>query len=948
MANPSLRLPTAFLAMLVIPSMATLPYNPTRALFSPSSKSDTVYVFQPPTAALSSSQLLAINTTRSFSADSLPYTTISSSLPFLSDGKMEAFTPVMDEDGNILVYAGNCSDAVRGSEFWRFSPTNNSLDLHGAWAKMDLSSSGVETPSLDGPNYLAAAIAFASTNTTKSGMYIFGGMCPNSGSSTIDTWTQSANYSNKMLTIEMAGALSPSSTNYNLGTSSSRGPPIAEAGFSITPLEPTFSDSSDGNGIRHKSQNFVLLGGHTQEAFINMSQVALLSLPEESWSFLPVQPPTPANRTGLSTRDVTTVHPRSGHTALLTPDGKSVIVFGGWVGDVTISADPQLAILELGEGFGGRGEWQWSVPTQTGMGPELGSGLYGHGAVMLPGGVMMVVGGYTIPTIGNANAKRSDPSRSVRNYFYNTTSSSWISMYIHPNATSGESSSSVHGADTMTTDKKVGLGAGLTLGFLALIGVIIVYFWYSHRLKQRREAREEELRNLAAGGQRAHFLGQGNTDMEERSRSSRDAYSWSVSNQGPSVKGAERTGLLFEVPSPTRGLRRSVYSRGAYQTAPRYDERRRSRGSGNIHPIDERDEYGEDVVDGTSSMKPEMMQQRSGAILGSVPNLDPFRDLREVSRSPSPQSPARERALEVQNWVSDWAAADALMHHHGGRISPDKTDRTSSTLSEQSTRSTLSAHSFQRSGGTVSRSMSQRSAALFSSKPLSKTTITAATSSFIATQGGSRDHSPNQRRSQSLTLLSNPRRTTTSDTFMTAPTSFRQLQVESEALLGGYSSGGETSPTKPNSRARGWMGSVRRAFAGADRSTSTSPENGYRSNSSSPTNHQHTDTGLPKRAASASAMLWQRKQGAKDWDVEGGGNVDLGTNTKLRGAEDEEWDVESAVERRVVQVMFTVPREKLRVVNAGPDGDGESILSVKEKDINDGNGNGKGKGKEKG
>jgi hypothetical protein len=36
--------------------------------------------------------------------------------------------------------------------------------------------------------------------------------------------------------------------------------------------------------------------------------------------------------------------------------------------------------------------------------------------------------------------------------------------------------------------------------------------------------------------------------------------------------------------------------------------------------------------------------------------------------------------------------------------------------------------------------------------------------------------------------------------------------------------------------------------------------------------------------------------------------------------------VEAAVERRLVQVMFTVPKEKLRVVNATPgEGDGMSI-----------------------
>jgi hypothetical protein len=43
-------------------------------------------------------------------------------------------------------------------------------------------------------------------------------------------------------------------------------------------------------------------------------------------------------------------------------------------------------------------------------------------------------------------------------------------------------------------------------------------------------------------------------------------------------------------------------------------------------------------------------------------------------------------------------------------------------------------------------------------------------------------------------------------------------------------------------------------------------------------------------------------------------------------ASEADWDVEAAVERRVVQVMFTVPKSKLRVVNA--DVDGSSILSL--------------------
>ena len=80
-------------------------------------------------------------------------------------------------------------------------------------------------------------------------------------------------------------------------------------------------------------------------------------------------------------------------------------------------------------------------------------------------------------------------------------------------------------------------------------------------------------------------------------------------------------------------------------------------------------------------------------------------------------------------------------------------------------------------------------------------------------------------------------------------------------------------------------------------------------------------------------MLWRRRQGARDWDVDN--TAAEGAAVSIGPEEEEEWDVESAVERRVVQVMFTVPREKLRVVNAGPDGDGVSIVSMERENAGD-------------
>ena len=939
------------------PVMATFPYNPTRFLSSPTSD-DVVYIFQPAASGSSDSQLLSLNTTSTLSATNLPYSTLSPTLPFL-DGPGSAYTPAIDDDGNILVYAGNCSDVAEGSTFWQFTPNRKSSILNGTWKEIDLSIDGVSGDNvLDGANYLAGALAFSSAVNVTSEMYIFGGMCPNSTSLTADNWTQAASYSNTMLAIQPG---SSPAAKYDLGITSSRGPPIAEAGFTITPLLPTFFNSGNDSSTQSQNQNFVLLGGHTQAAFINMSQVALFSLPEQSWSFLPIDPPAEAPSTDLTVRDSTAVDPRSGHTALLTSDGKRVIVFGGWVGDVTNPANPQLAVLELGEGYGGNGDWQWSLPSQTGPGLADGTGIYGHGATMLPGNVMMIVGGYQIPASSGSKRKRADPSASTNTYFFNTTSSTWITSYTHPKLSSGQRPSN-SAALKPGSSKKVGLGAGLTLGILAIIIVIVVYFWYSRRLKRRREAREDELRHLAASANGINLYHDGSSPTLRQPREMATV-DWPEANQmsrrdfpplplgsnpyigasGRSEPSAERTGLLFEIPSPTRGLRRSLYSRGTYQPAARYEDGRQAPGFSTIHPIDERDEYDEDLVDGTHSGHHEMIQRDGYNVLSNVPNLDPFHDPVGGSRTPSPQSP-QDREQEIRNWVSDWTVANAMMHSQVGRLSPEKNDRTSSTLSDQSSRSGLSSHSIQNSVGNMSRSLSQRSGALFTTAPYRSTNDTTPSDDL---HGTSKRYSPEHRRSRSLTLNAAPQRTAVSDNFATAGPSFSQLQSEGEALLGDCSESGGPSPTRSHSRARGWMGSVRRAFSGLDRSTSTSPEN-TTSNSSSPVKRKFTEGGLPRRAASTGTMLWQKRQGAKDWDVEGGEQERGKVGEDKRDGNDEEWDIESAVEKRVVQVMFTVPKEKLRVVNRGPDGDGESTLSAEVIEAGDGvEDMNKGKGKEK-
>jgi len=683
-----------------------------------------------------------------------------------------------------------------------------------------------------------------------------------------------------------------------------------------------------------------------------MSQVALFSLPEQSWTFLPVNSSSQEPNTELTARKQAAVDSRSGHTALLTSDGKRVIVFGGWVGDVTTSADPQLAVLELGEGYGGSGDWQWNIPSQTGPGLIAGTGIYGHGATMLAGDVMMVVGGYQIPAAGSSNGKRADLSMSSNIYYLNTTSNSWITSYTHPKVNDSLEKSNGAKADQITADKKVGLGVGLVFGLLAIIAITAFYFWYRRRLKRRRDGREDELRQLAAVTNKLNLSGhsqhgRGPSEMStvdwagNTNASMRDVGSYSLGRGEP---GAERTGLLFEVPSPTRGLRRSLHSRGTYQPTSRYDDGRRAAGFSTIHPIDERDEYDEGRKDGNSSAQNEMLQREDYNILSNVPVLDPFQDPMSGSRTPSPQSP-HERELEIRNWVSDWTAADAMMHSQVGRLSPEKTDRTSSTLSDQSARSALSSHSIQHSVGSISRSISQRSAALFSATAFR---LTNDATPIDIQRSTSQHYSPEHRRAQSLTLYPTPQRTGASDSYATAATSFTQLQAEGEALLGDYPGSGELSPTRSPSRARGWLGSVRRAFTGTERNALTSPENNG-STSSSPTKLIYTGGELPRRAASTGAMLWQKRQGARDWDVAGEKREAERSGANAADEIDEDWDVESAVERRVVQVMFTVPKEKLRVVNRGPDGDGDSLMSAEVKEAGDGDeGKEKGKGEEQG
>jgi hypothetical protein len=79
-----------------------------------------------------------------------------------------------------------------------------------------------------------------------------------------------------------------------------------------------------------------------------------------------------------------------------------------------------------------------------------------------------------------------------------------------------------------------------------------------------------------------------------------------------------------------------------------------------------------------------------------------------------------------------------------------------------------------------------------------------------------------------------------------------------------------------------------------------------------------------------SGELLRRKQGKFDWDSGDAGERYDGGERGARGEKDD-WDIERAVESRLVQVMFSVPKERLRVVNPDEkaEDDGVSVKSAR-------------------
>ncbi|KAF2480006.1 hypothetical protein BDY17DRAFT_326993 [Neohortaea acidophila] len=934
----------------------TLPYNPTRLFFP--KNSTYVYVVGPSSNAAG---LSALNLAASFDSTSPHLSTITQTLPLLQNGDDSIpYTPTMDPSGNITVIGGKCDAGPKDTNIWQFQPNLGSSSAQGTWTQYktvyQVAGNSADYAS---PGYLGNSITYSTIingTDADSSIYLFGGMCP-FDNSTADTWVSRADYSDALLTI------SPGASNYDLGEIASRESPISQAGFSITPLPAAYSVNSAGVA-QTQQQNFVLLGGNTQSAFINMSQVALFSLPQQTWSFIEVSQPASGGKADLAVkRSVQQVTPRSGHTAIYSESTNSIILLGGWVGNVNTPAQPQLAILELGAGYGGTGDWRWTIPDQSSF---AAAGIYGHGATMLPGGVMLVLGGYEITTTSSKWRKRGTEAANTRAYLYNTTSGAFLTSWDPPASLTQLGRNG--GGALSNTSQKVGLGTGLGVGAALLVTVVVFYLWYGKRLERQREQRQRTLLAYSSDGSALEHTDpsflyggvEGRTSDEvgaDRLWSNREM---TQSNYPRLPPLQHSTGAFVNVPSPTRGLRKGSGSRNyQYHAPPQFDDKGLVRGTGAIHPIAE-DENEDD------------QRYMSGAIGGGDPERtlweieqvlaggDPFRDnqpetgdtVRRVPTNASriPSSPSRpgSRGLNATNWIAE-EEEDGMEEDGVGFTTSHGDDRTSSTLSEGSI---ISAYRIPRKpvgsqrpqGGTPHGSPTRERSSTTPNRSGSKM-------SYFKTRtrsstNGSLPLSPGEDDASFITVKSNfyPAGHAENDALLSGPgggagTSFLGLDGPYQRAIAAQPLIRTRHPIPAPRRRPGLLGSLRRALnvvSLSDRSfslTSGTYDEGMRSTSSSPTKHHPSSTrggaAGPRRAVSDGGTLLRSKRGQQDWDEkewppyrDDPAAADWGepapparSSAEIRQLAEEDWDVEGAAKSRDFQVMFSVPKARLRVVN---------------------------------
>lgn len=812
----------------------------------------------------------ALNFSSAVGADVELDTLTDGELPFLKDAAgTTAFGATRTGNGTLMVYAGDCESGT--GQVWSYSSEE------GEWVKRDMGDSD-DDDELRGPYFLGGTVAFSSTlapDMDQPTIYTYGGMCASPQTSD-DDWQTSGNYTKTMMSL--LPETSHVDTGYSLRVASDGGPRTPMAGFTFTPLTPSMTNKS---GIVTQQASFVLLGGHTQQAFINMSTAAVWNLPAESWTYVSIQAPS------------NDMYSRSGHTAVLSEDGGSIIILGGWVGDVNTVAEPQLAVLEMSQAYS---SWKWTIPEDQ---PDT-DGIYGHGAAVLPGNVMMVYGGWEMSSSGTSSSKiRRRASTSPR--FLNLTSMAWSDSYKNPGAGSSDGDESSQSAPSeqqnMSGTKRLGLGLGLGLGLPLTFALTFVFLCWRATQKKHRKARDRALKAFSQDSSR--YM----NDHDEMTE--RDEYMWGANGlYTPYQPESDRGGALHMPPRP---FARQMRGAGYVPTATR--PMSFASIPGGIHPIYEDDEEEEpyrnsqahDVQTPTSEAPSDpFLTPSAGA---NPPSFFPLPASR-ASATPSPESPRRHDP-EVQDWVSDVDAADAMlarMNTRHGRTSP--TRRNSASLRDDESRHGSNLSEAARSAADSLGQQQQQSPTEWRTKTTTTTAVASSTLLGGSTLLGAADIKPGSSGSSS---------------YNTAKSSFHALRIEGPSLLLGRASTynhnnddedlqppGSPSKSKPR---RGWLGSLRRVFSTSGSSNRTN---------SFPEDDQHHRPSLDRLGSGVAyeqpglvglrGELLRRKQGRQDWEDE--------LRLPETGAGETDWDIERAVEQRLVQVMFTVPRERLRVVNA--------------------------------
>lgn len=364
---------------------------------------------------------------------------------------------------------------------------------------------------------------------------------------------------------------------------------------------------------------------------------------------------------------------------------------------------------------------------------------------------------------------------------------------------------------------------------------------------------------------------------------------------------------------------------------------------------------------------------RRPATANSRPLSDPFKD---PPASPQADAAAAQRRQEVQTWVEDWASAAESMNlersaskansrtysnlsnsNYHSASSGDKSDRSNSNLSERSNISGLSIA--KSNAGTVSRSLSQRSGsagyALFSTaaaavgrmagrhdhgtldRSASKRSIS--TGDLAQLKARKRANSVEQGHPPPLPVpimdTTTPRDEVSISDYFTPPESpIKDYKNHSRRR--------SNSLTNQSKKALNVLGQATKRVLTGTGGVSVQSRVERFENNGSPTIDLYGPemTEIPdRRAVSTGTAFWRHKQGAKDWeDPQRQSSVTIRRRSGRVHREvdmdddlGDDWDVETAIQQRVVQVMFTVPKEKLRVVNA----DTLSIISRSDADPQD-------------